>query len=119
MVSALEAAVAVMEAAGTALSADEITRRMIDSGAWKSEGKTPAATVESRLAVNYKIGGEESLVVRVAPGTYALRKLAGAVEMAQKVKVKAEGTMTYLDADEKVLGEDPTHQPLHYHEITK
>ncbi len=44
-----KAAVQVLQQAGTALHAKAITERIMAAGLWRSEGKTPEATVSARL----------------------------------------------------------------------
>ena len=46
--------------AGQPLHADEITKRVLARGVWKTEGKTPAATIHARLAVDVKERGAAS-----------------------------------------------------------
>ncbi len=43
--SGLDAAAKVLADAGTPLGAGEMIERMISQGLWKTEGKTPAATI--------------------------------------------------------------------------
>lgn len=112
----LDAAAIALEAAGQPLKVAEITQRMLDSKAWTTGGKTPAATVESRLAVDVKKHGDASRFVRVAPRTYGLRQWPNVLAAAAK-PAKA-GALTYLEAAAKVLGESPERQPLPYKVIT-
>jgi len=48
-VTASDAAYEVLTSAGEPLHKDELTKRMIESGLWQSDGKTPAATVVAIL----------------------------------------------------------------------
>lgn len=83
--SLLDAAHAELVAADTPLSVAEITSRMLASGAWSTDGKTPEATVASRLAVDVKQRGEDSRFIRVAPNTYGLRAWPAAKARGGKV----------------------------------
>ncbi|MCV0377570.1 MAG: restriction endonuclease [Microbacterium sp.] len=96
------------------LKVAELTERMLAAGAWSTSGKTPAATVESGLAVDIKRKGDASRFVRVAPRTYALR----AWPEAQREAPISSGRLTYLDSAEKVLEELAGSEPMHYRDIT-
>lgn len=113
--SLLVAAHAELTAADAPLTVAELTSRMLASGAWSTEGKTPDATVASRLAVDVKQRGEDSRFVRVAPNTYGLR----AWPEAKLEAAKAAGTMTYLEAAERILDEDAGREPMYYRAITE
>jgi restriction system protein len=113
----LDAVAAELSKAGEALTVAEITKRILANGSWSSTGKTPAATVEARLAVDVKSKVASSRFVRVAPRMYALAGSAGAV--AAPAKTKPVGGLAYLDAAEKVLEEEPSHQPIGYRTITE
>ena len=65
---ALDAAEAVLRDEGGPLHYREITDRALKRRLWTSEGKTPEATVNSRLAVDIQERGEESRFERVSPG---------------------------------------------------
>ena len=70
--SALDAAVKVLEVAGKPLHYREITRRMLQSGLWATEGKTPEATVNAQLAVDIKKSGKASRFMRFGRGIFGL-----------------------------------------------
>lgn len=113
--SLLDAVHTELMAADTPLTVAELTSRVLASGAWSTEGKTPDATVASRLAVDVKQHGEDSRFVRVAPNTYGLR----AWPAAKLLAAKPAGTMTYLDAAERILDEEAGHDPMYYRAITE
>lgn len=71
--NALEAAYRVLREAGEPLHVEEITRRILATGIWCTNGKTPSATVNARIAVDIKSHGDASRFVRTRPATYALR----------------------------------------------
>lgn len=64
----------VLGAVGTPLTAAAIAERAIAVGLLATDGKTPAATMESQLATSVQQLGDESPFVRVAARTYALRR---------------------------------------------
>ena len=70
----LEAAETVLRDAKTPLHYEEITKQAVAKGVIATTGKTPAATVNSVLAVDLKTNGEKSHFVRVKPGIYGLRE---------------------------------------------
>jgi hypothetical protein len=68
--SAKQVAIDVLRAAGEALKAKEIAKRVIDTGRCEGlKGKTPEATISAMLAVGSKPGGPFK---RVDKGTYTL-----------------------------------------------
>lgn len=111
----LDLAADVLAAEGEPLSVADITDRVITAG-WVTKGKTPRATVESRLAVDAK-RGEESRFARVSAGTYALRSWPGIVPA--EPTVGNTGSMTYLEAAERVLSKDKAKAPLAAKVITE
>jgi hypothetical protein len=83
--SAKQVAIDVLRAADEPLHAQEIAKRVIDSGRCSGlKGKTPEATISSMLAVGSKAGGPFS---RVGKGTYTLA--ATAAGMTEQVKPAA------------------------------
>lgn len=116
MASLLSTIEAELRAAGVPLKVADITERVLASGAWRTSGKTPEATVASRLAVDTKRKGSDSRFVRVAPGTYALRAWP---EQERGVEPQASGRLTYLAAAERVLQTAGPEEPMPYREITE
>jgi restriction system protein len=112
MATVLEAAESVLEIAGEPLHVAELTKRMLDSGAWTTSGKTPSATVESSIVVNLK--RSDSRFVRTSPRTYGLK--VWGLEVAAPA---AKSGMTYLEAAEAVLTSRPDREPMSYREITR
>jgi restriction system protein len=66
------AAKKVLSEVGKPLHAKEITALALKKGYLKTEGKTPAATMQAILAVAVKTKGNKSPFVRVRPGIYGL-----------------------------------------------
>jgi restriction system protein len=120
MTSLLDAAADELTKAKESLTVAEITKRILATGAWQTNGRTPEATVASRLAVDVKQRGGDSRFVRVAPNTYALsawpESKAAAIKSAKAAK--PAGTMTYLDAAETVLETEGGQKPMSYRTIT-
>lgn len=114
MSNLLDAIEQELAAASKPLGVGEITTRLLTSGTWSTTGKTPAATVASRLAVDVKQRGPNSRFVRVAPNTYGL----SAWPPAKLETESPAGAMTYLDAAEKVLETGADGEPMSYRAIT-
>jgi hypothetical protein len=71
--SALSAVEKLLTEAGIPLNYTEITKQIISRGFWRTEGKTPDATINAQLAVDIKKHGCESRFQRTEPGVFALR----------------------------------------------
>ena len=122
------AAIQVLQQAGTALYAKDITERIIAAGLWKSEGKTPDATVSARLYSDIKKNGDKSAFVKVGPQIFALRDstempsgaepVPAAIEDAPKPHPTNAG-FSFTDCAQKVLEEFGGKKPMHYKEITE
>lgn len=116
------AAIQVLQETGTALSAREISERIIAAGLWRSTGKTPAASVGARLYSDIRDNGDTSPFVKVAPSTFALRACAetlpsAAAEKPSKPSAASAG-LSFTDCARKVLETFAGKQPMHYREIT-
>jgi hypothetical protein len=70
--SGLDAAAKVLEEAGEPLSCKAIVERAFEAGYWRSDGKTPAATVYSAILREIARKGEGSRFRKVARGRFAL-----------------------------------------------
>ena len=82
------AAIQVLREAGKPLRATEIAKLIIETGLWKSDGKTPEATVSANLYTDIKKNGDKSAFVKVDPQTFALRNSA---EMHSRVDSTTPG----------------------------
>ena len=67
-----EMAEQTLREAGEPLHYREITRLMLESGRWRTDGKTPEATVNSGIIVDMQRNAEDSLFVREQRGVYGL-----------------------------------------------
>lgn len=121
----LEGVATVLANEGEPLKVNAITERLLAQGLWTSEGKTPAATVEARLAVDIKGKGTRSRFIRTAPGTFALRPsgvsqgAASSPPEPQPSPTHTAVSLSFTDAAERVLQELAGGQPMHYREITE
>jgi len=131
MMSALQAAVAILKEANAPLHYKEITRRMIDSGLWQTNGKTPERTVSSEITKNIELKGDNALFQRINEGVYALRSgeisqsqgQSEAVDRGDDTPQMAFDTssakfVSFTDAAEQVLKQYSNGKPMHYREIT-
>ena len=112
----LDAVATVLGAVGAPLRVDEITKRVLAEGLWSSSGRTPAATVEARLAVEVKTHGDASRFTRTAPRTYGLRDWSPPAATGSPI---AQKTLSFTDAAETVLSASGSTEPMHYRQITE
>ena len=70
--SGLDAAAKVLEEAGEPLSCKAIVERAFEAGYWRSDGKTPAATVYSAILREIQKKGDESRFRKVERGKFTL-----------------------------------------------
>jgi len=61
--SVQSATIQALKEAGKPLHANEIAKLIIEAGLWKSDGKTPEATVSASLYSDIKKNGDKSLFV--------------------------------------------------------
>jgi restriction system protein len=117
--SVKQAAIHVLSEAGEPLSAQQIADRVLEQGLWKTQGKTPHATVAAQLYTDIKKHGADSDFVQVEPNTFALRDGATVPPKTPSNDTKAVGKFSFTDAAEKVLEKFGNKKPMHYREITK
>jgi hypothetical protein len=72
--SGLSAAAKVLEEAGEALNCQEMVKRMLEKGYWKTEGKTPAATIYSAIVRQIKVKGGDAQFRKTERGKFELAK---------------------------------------------
>lgn len=129
----LQAVEVVLKDAGRPLHYQEITQHLQARGLWQSEGATPEATVNARIAVDIKTHGNESLFQRTDRGIFALR-VWGLHEFHASTKDDEDApgnnvqmpiissgakTLSFTDAAEAVLRQFGGNQPMHYRDITR
>ncbi len=118
----LDATQKILEDAVEPLHYLEITKRILEQGLWRTEGKTPDQTINARIAVDIKKFGDRSRFVRIEPGIFALRKW-GLGEYIPERKItqlaspKNETKYSFTDAAELVLENYAEKRPIHYREI--
>ena len=121
--SVQSAAIQVLKEAGKPLHATEITERILKADLWKSDGKTPEATISAQLYTDIKKNGDKSPFIKVGPQTFALRESGlGSVqtpgEEAPRPSPVSSG-FSFTDCAQKVLEEFGDKKPMHYREITE
>ena len=128
--SALDAAMKVLQESKSPLHYQEITKRILAAGLWKSEGKTPEATINARLAVDVKTKGKASAFRRAGRGIFALNEertdptprpadVVRTEDRALYVRGPGAGeTLSFTDAAGRIL-EAVGGKPMHYRDITR
>jgi len=131
MNTTLSEAIEVLMEAGQPLHYRELTARILQRGIWKTDGKTPEATVNAQISVSIKKLGDRSPFRRVGSGVYSLAseneqrnvqpdELEGNVDLEPDVDpVAPQFTLSFTDAAEHVLDQFANETPMHYREITK
>lgn len=72
----IDAAYRVLVDAGEPLHYEKITRRMLNKGLWRTSGKTPKETVNSRISEEIDKLATKSRFCRVGVGMYAIASRA-------------------------------------------
>lgn len=116
--SAKDAAIHVLTAAGEPLSARELTDRMLAEGLWKTNGSTPHATVSAQIYTDIQRRGESSPFVKAGPNTFALRDGAELSIVEPKENSKTHRRYSFTEAAEKVLERFGNKRPMHYRDVT-
>jgi restriction system protein len=98
----LDAVFEVLNAAGEPLHSDDIARRAISGGLWQTDGATPHATVNARLATDIQKNGTASRFQRTGKGYFALRSW-GLEEHLTK-RAKESGVKVAHKQRERVAG---------------
>ena len=126
----LEAALKVLQDAGTPLHYVEITKRVLAAKLWQTAGKTPEATINARLGVDVKKNGPASAFRRAGRGIFAVNTtradttpyqpgLLRSEDRALYVRGTAAGeVLSFTEAAERIL-EAVSGKPMHYREITR
>jgi len=120
----LDATEKILREAAEPLHYGEITERILAQDLWPTEGKTPDATINARLAVDIRKFGVRSRFIRTEPGIFALREwdLEECVlgEKASKPQTDdASQKYSFTDAAELVLENYAEKSPMHYRDITE
>jgi restriction system protein len=132
--SSLSAVEEVLKIAGVPLHYREITRQILEKKLWITEGKTPEATINARLATDIKNKGVQSKFYRAGKGVFGLTEWEAKKESETSpdnqekaklqptepthVKITPEKPLSFTDAAEKVLTEFGSKRPMYYRDIT-
>ena len=105
---AIDAAYEVLCETGKPLHYVELTDRILGSGLWQTNGKTPEMTLNAQISTDINKNGEDSRFRRVSPGVYVAVK-----PIARSGRTK--GAMSFVEAAAHLLQDGP----LHYNELTR
>src|SRR5689334_22439708 len=105
--AALNAVKAVLAAEGGPLHYREITERILKRGLWTSDGKTPEATINSRIVTDIQKRGDASVFQRTAPGTFALRSAQPVTHPTAIVKTSSAAKPPVKDQPKPKLNRIP------------
>ena len=72
--SGLDAAAQVLADAGEPLNTAEMVKRMLAKGLWKTNGKTPAATIYAAIIREIAVKGDKARFRKVERGKFELVK---------------------------------------------
>ena len=70
--SGLDAAVTVLAEAGTPMNTTDMVKRMLETGLWKTGGKTPAATIYAAIIREIAVKGDASRFRKTDRGHFEL-----------------------------------------------
>jgi len=70
--SGLDAAAAVLAEAGTPMNTTDMVKRMLETGLWKTGGKTPAATIYAAIIREISVKGDASRFRKTDRGHFEL-----------------------------------------------
>jgi hypothetical protein len=94
-----EAIIRVLKESATALHYSDIAEQILTNGYYKTDGATPADTVNSHISSSIKAHGEQSPYVRVSPGVFSLRVAQATVPTLADVSTKPEAKNSQQDID--------------------
>lgn len=123
----LDAVYDILKASDHPMSAKDLAKILLEDGIWKSNGKTPDATIGARIYMDIKRNGKTSRFLKAGKGAFAVASSYSAntepVLLHKPKSVKAPvvvgKTLSFTDCAEKVLRIQGKHVPMHYLEITK
>jgi hypothetical protein len=69
--SGLDAAAQILREAGEPMNAQDLIAQILERGLWKTEGKTPAATIYAAMSREIKAKGSDSRFQKVDRGRFA------------------------------------------------
>ena len=123
--SVKKAALQILKSVKEPLHYKEITKRIIETGLWSSEGKTPEASVRSCLNSDINTYGDQSHFAKVSPGKFSLRNTQNGPDYKTnqpnpRDKCSSDimkGGYSFLASAEKIL--EQSRKPMHYKDITE
>ncbi|HET59733.1 MAG TPA: restriction endonuclease [Chloroflexi bacterium] len=116
--NSLDAVFIVLQNAKEPLHYQEITKRILQQNLWITEGKTPDATINARVAVDIKRKGPVSRFQRTEPGYFALREWGlDEYQLVRTEPVEDTKKLSFTDAAEYVLDNLADKNPMHYRDI--
>ncbi len=122
----VDAVLLILTEAGEPLHYREITKRMLDQGLWKTNGKTPETAVNASLSTHIKTQGAASRIHRLGPGMFTLNNHHN-VEETPEIEPKAElpnlesesSQLSFTEAAVQILERFGHREPMHYRAITQ
>ncbi len=120
----LDATEKILQEAAEPLHYRNITERILAQELWPTEGKTPDATINARLAVDIRKFGVRSRFMRTEPGVFALREWGLEEHIISEKSIQrqaddASQKYSFTDAAELMLENYAEKSPMHYREITE
>jgi restriction system protein len=116
--NSLDAVFVVLQNAKEPLHYQEITKRILQQNLWITEGKTPDATINARVAVDIKRKGPISRFQRTEPGYFALREWGlDEYQLVRTETVEDTKKLSFTDAAEYILDNLADKNPMHYRDI--
>ena len=117
--NSLEAVEKILSEVKEPLHYAQITNLIVNKEYWSTEGLTPDATINAKIAVDIKNKKTLSKFMRVEPGIYALREW-GLEDFDNHDDNKMEkSNYSFNDAAELVLENYADKTPMHYRDITE
>lgn len=128
--TALEAALRVLQEEGKPLHYREITKRILAGKRWQCAGKTPEATINAQLAVSIKKGGKASPFRRAGRGIFSLNTERTDPVAHREAVCRSEDRALYVrgpKTGEKLSFTESAYRileacggkPMHYRDITR
>lgn len=112
--SVRKAAQQVLKDAGEPLHVKEIAKRILGQQLWRTEGKTPDATVAAQLHSDLKKNGTNSAFELAAPNTFKLRD--GFIPSSIKPVASStptKDTLSFTESAIQVLTKSGGKKPMH------
>lgn len=113
----------LLEQHGSPMHYAEITDALVRSGTWRTQGRTPQATVRGLLASTLR-DGRHPWLMSTAPGTYGIAfgsdppSNVNPPEQSEDPQ-QDEPTLSFSDAAERILREYADGSSMHFRDITR